>query len=77
MKYVIKMIDSIGGISRTEYIGNSTYTINGEKYAVLVGSNIAEAKRYSSYKKAENAINKLHGSCVNLIGNFKIIEVEE
>ena len=76
-KYVIRITDTIGGVRRTEYIGNGTYTVNGAKYAVLLGADIDKAKRYTSHKRAKNAIEKLKDTCENLIGSYEIEEVEQ
>ena len=76
MKYVIKTVRDYYG-SRIEYIGNGTYIFNGDKYVALVGREINEAKKYSSYKRAENAAEKLMESCVNMNCDYEIEMVEE
>ena len=47
-----------------DYIGNRTYRVEGAKYIVL--TNIENAKRYSSLKRATNALLKLNESCCNI-----------
>ncbi|SHO50172.1 hypothetical protein [Anaerocolumna xylanovorans] len=77
MKFVIRTQDSILS-NQTEYIGTGTYVVNGEKYAALVGTDISQAKRYSSYSGAENAIKKLMNSCCNVsLIKYQIIGVED
>ena len=76
MKYVIKTVRNPYGV-RIEYIGNGTYIFGGEKYVTLVGRDINEAKKYSSYKRAENAVQKLVESCVNMNCEYEIEQIEE
>ena len=54
----------------SDYIGNGTYHVQGEKYAVL--TDIENAKRYTSEKRAINAARKLRESCCNIEGNDKV-----
>lgn len=74
IKYVIQLIDDKGGVLSTGYLGNETYYMNQERYASVV-CRIEEAKRYNSYKNAENAYLKLKKTCSNL-HKYKILEME-
>lgn len=77
MKFIIKTLDNLMSY-QTEYIGSGTYIVNGEKYAVVVGTDISLARRYSSYARAENSIKKLMETCCNMTNtNYEIIGVED
>ena len=69
MKHVIKTMHNVSGREVVEYVGKGTYYVNKEKYAVLVGNNITEAKTYSSLTRADNAFKRLSETCINL-SNF-------
>ena len=72
MKFVVKITNR----GLTNYIGNGSYQVNKERFAVLV-SDEEQAKRYRSYKIAKNAYEKLIESCVNLKGDVDFIKVDE
>ena len=63
MKFIVKIKDR----GLVNYIGNGSYRVNKERFAVLV-TNEEEAKRYRSYLIAKNAYEKLRETCVNLEG---------
>ena len=73
-KYVIKFRYMDG--SSPEYIAGGTYSVLGERYAAVAGTNQELAKRYTSRKRAENAAEKLSTSCANLSYDYVIEEVE-
>jgi len=60
-----------------EFIGKGTYFIQNEKYCVLVEMDLKSAKLYSSKAKAVCAVNKLSKSCINVNGNYEIIEIKD
>lgn len=74
LEYIIKITDA----TRYEYfIGNGgSYQFQGEKYAVVV-ERADEAKKYRSYRIAQNAYNKLLNSCCNVMGKVEIIGIDE
>lgn len=78
MKYIIKLIYTDGGIKETDYIGNGTYVVNHNKYAVIT-QNQNEAKTYSSYKRAENAFFSMRETCYNvaLANGHEILEISQ
>lgn len=77
LKYIVKFTDTIAN-DRIEYLGAGTYTVARERYAVLVGNRPANAKRYSSRARAENAVKKLSENCENVaVMKYTIEEVEE
>lgn len=72
--YVIKCIDFHERY--TYYVGNGSYRVNKERYAVITETE-SQAKRYKSKAIAKNAYEKLFESCVNLTLEYEIIEVTE
>ncbi len=72
MRFVVKITDR----GLVNYIGNGSYRVNKERFAVLV-SNEEEAKRYKTYRIAQNAYKKLSESCVNLGGDVNFVKVDE
>lgn len=72
MRFVVKITDR----GLTNYIGNGSYRVNKERFAVLV-SNEEDAKRYKTYQIAKNAYGKLSESCVNLEGDVDFVKVDE
>ena len=72
MKFVVKITDR----GLINYIGNGSYRVNKERFAVLV-TNEEEAKRYKSYRIAKNAYEKLLETCVNLGGDVGFVKVDE
>ena len=76
MKHVIKTMHNAIGREIVEYVGKGTYRVNKEKYVVLVGNNITEAKTYSSFTRADNAFKRLSETCVNLSNcDYEIIRL--
>lgn len=72
MRFVVKITDR----RHTYYIGNGSYRVNKERFAVLV-SDKEQAKRYKTYQIAKNAYEKLYESCVNLEGDVDFVKVDE
>lgn len=72
MRFVVKITDR----GLVNYIGNGSYRVNKERFAVLV-SDEEQAKRYKTYKIAKNAYEKLCESCFNLEGNVDFVKVDE
>ena len=72
MKFIVKIKDR----GLVNYIGNGSYRVNKERFAVLV-TNEEEAKRYRSYLIAKNAYEKLRETCVNLEGDVDFVKVDE
>ena len=72
MRFIVKITDR----GLTNYIGNGSYRVNKERFAVLV-SNQEQAKRYKTYAIAKNAYQKLYESCVNLEGDVAFVKVDE
>lgn len=72
MKFVVKITDR----GLVNYIGNGSYRVYKERYAVLV-SDENDAKRYRSYLIAKNAYEKLRETCVNLEGDVGFVKVDE
>ena len=72
MKFVVKITDR----GLVNYIGNGSYRVNKERYAVLV-TDEEEAKRYYSYQIAKNAYERLQETCVNLEGDVDFVKVDE
>lgn len=65
-EYIIRITYGIGtGCYLQDYIGNGTYYVQGDRYVVL--TNIENAKRYTSEKRAINALLKLSESCCNIL----------
>ena len=56
MKYIIKL--NFPRIVAEQYIGNGSYSVAKERYAVLV-TDEKEAKSYSSFGRAQSAIEKM------------------
>jgi len=78
MKHVIKTMHNVSGREVVEYVGKGTYYVNKEKYAVLVGNNITEAKTYSSLTRADNAFKRLSETCINLSNcDYEIIKIDD
>lgn len=74
LKYVVEITDATG---YRYYIGNyGTYQFQGEKYAVVV-ENTNQAKKYKTRNIAMASYAKLFRSCCNVVGNVKIIEMNE
>ena len=74
MRFIIKITDT-----RTRgvyYVGEGTYRVNSEKYAVLRTIE-REAKRYKTYHIAKRAYELLYESCVNLDGEVEFVKVDE
>ena len=71
MKYVVKI--TFRGL--VDYIGNGSYRVNKERYAVLVGDE-SQAKRYKTYHTAKRAYETLKETCVNLEGDVKFVQVD-
>lgn len=71
MKYIIKITDNT---RYTTYVGECTYTFQGEKYLVLV-EHRQDAKLYSSKSRAIKAANSYQRTCCNTSGNVEIIEI--
>ena len=74
-KYIVKFAYSDN--SPPEFLGEGVYIVNGERYAVLVGGDIRNAKRYSTHNRAANAAIALNKSCANLSSRYSILEVEK
>ena len=72
MRFVVKI--TYRGL--VDYIGNGSYRVNKEKYAVLTGDE-NQAKRYKTYGIAKRAYETLKESCVNLEGDVKFVKVDE
>ena len=72
MKFVVKI--TYRGL--VDYIGNGSYRVNKEKYAVLTGME-SDAKRYKTYHIAKRAYETLKESCVNLEGDVEFVKVDE
>lgn len=72
MRFVVKITDR----GLVNYIGNGSYRVNKERFAVLV-SDEEQAKRYKTYNIAKNAYEKLTESCVNLEGDVDFVKVDE
>ena len=72
--YIIKFKYNDG--SPPEYISGGTYSVLGERYAAVVGSQREQAKKYTSKKRAENAAERLAKSCANLSWDYDIEEVD-
>lgn len=72
MKFVVKI--TYRGL--VDYIGNGSYRVNKEKYAVLTGDE-NQAKRYRTYGIAKRAYETLKESCVNLDGEVDFVRVDE
>lgn len=72
MRYVVKI--TYRGL--VDYIGNGTYRVNKEKYAVLTGDE-KQAKRYKTYYIAKRSYEMLYESCVNLEGDVEFVKVDE
>ena len=72
MRFVVKITDR----GLVNYIGNGSYRVNKERFAVLV-SDEEQAKRYKTYRIAKNAYEKLLESCVNLGGDVDFVKVDE
>ena len=60
--------------TNAEVYGGGTYTVHGEKYAVL---NSSKPKLYKSKKQAELAGKKLFCSCVNKGTKYEVLETEK
>ena len=71
MKYVIKITDR----GLVDYIGNGSYRVNKERYAVLTGDE-NQAKRYKTFHIAKRAYEMLRESCVNLEGDVEFVRVD-
>lgn len=71
MKFVVKI--TFRGL--VDYIGNGSYRVNKEKYAVLVGDE-SKAKRYTTYHHAKRAYEMLKETCVNLDGDVEFVQVD-
>lgn len=56
MKYIVRF--EFPNLIGSYFVGCGSYCVNHERYLVLV-SNPEEAKRYSSFVKAKNAIEKM------------------
>lgn len=74
MKYIIRL--KYSGYNSAEYISGGSFVYQGEKYACITNV-FKDAKRYSSYKVAVNARNKLFSSCTNVPSEYEILEVNE
>lgn len=72
MRFVVKI--TYRGL--VDYIGNGSYRVNKEKYAVLTGDE-SQAKRYKTYAIAKRAYETLKESCVNLEGEVNFVKVDE
>lgn len=59
-----------------EYYKGGTYNFSCERYAIFT-DDIREAKRYSSYNRANNALEKVIKRCINTDDSAKVVEVEE
>lgn len=73
LKYIIEITDAT---NYRYYIGNGSYMFQSEKYAVVV-EKTKEAKKYKSRNIAMASYEKLFRSCCNVVGNVKIIEINE
>ena len=72
MKFVVKI--TYRGL--VDYIGNGSYRVNKEKYAVFTGDE-NQAKRYRSYAVAKRAYETLKETCANLDGDVEYVKVDE
>lgn len=75
MRFVIRITDTTAGANHVYYVGNGTYRVNREKYAVLTTLE-CEAKRYKTYNIAKRAHEMLYESCVNLGGEVEFVAVD-
>ena len=78
MKYIIELTFTDSGMDEIDYVGVGTYVVNHDRYAVLT-TNPSEAKRSSSYGRAENAYFRMCGTChnVTLANEYEILELNE
>ena len=72
-KFIIKQIDNTG---YTYFVGNGFYRVQGEKYFVSTETR-SEAKRYTTFAKAQSAANTLSRSCANGSCRFEIEEIDD
>lgn len=74
MKYIIKL--KYPDYKTAEYVSGGSFIYQGEKYACITNV-FTDAKRYSSYKRAISARDKLFASCTNVPTEYEILEVDE
>lgn len=77
MAYAIATIQKYNGLPATEFLGKGSFTVNHERYLVLTGNDIKQARTYKTKGSAKRAYKKILASerYVNASSEYEIIEI--